>query len=361
MSGQKDRYALMAADDALTDLDRSTILRCIDVVAQRAEQLKGKGLSSWTFFFGVTNMLLVTWCFGVYPQHFWIVYVVETLTLFPVRFKHMSEARPTQVLYWLDFCWVANILCNIGLIFFLVDKYFEVGVLEALWSGEMRKHLFCIFFSAATGPLLLAVGALGNALVFHDADQTVLVFIHLGPSLLMFTMRWHPELLITTWPDVFHLDYFDEIRPFVDIYAWGVAIYFVWSALYTSWIICCGLRLPDKGYDTVFHATMRDQGTSNPVVHILGWSAEEVKTRVASNDFTPGSVLLYMAFHAIACCLGMLFSVGCFVSIYFHGSLCVLMALTAIYKGSARYSYYMTENYTNMLRKEFSNALKETP
>eukprot|EP00931_Biecheleriopsis_adriatica_P046074 TRINITY_DN26439_c0_g1_i2.p1 TRINITY_DN26439_c0_g1~~TRINITY_DN26439_c0_g1_i2.p1 ORF type:complete len:326 (-),score=63.89 TRINITY_DN26439_c0_g1_i2:123-1100(-) len=325
MSGQKDRYALMAADDALTDLDRSTILRCIDVVAQRAEQLKGKGLSSWTFFFGVTNMLLVTWCFGVYPQHFWIVYVVETLTLFPIRFKHMSEARPTQVLYWLDFCWVANILCNIGLIFFLVDKYFEVGVLEALGSGEMRKHLFCIFFSAATGPLLLAVGALGNALVFHDAD------------------------------------YFDEIRPFVDIYAWGVAIYFVWSALYTSWIICCGLRLPDKGYDTVFHATMRDQGTSNPVVHILGWSAEEVKTRVASNDFTPGSVLLYMAFHAMACCLGMLFSVGCFVSIYFHGSLCVLMALTAIYKGSARYSYYMTENYTNMLRKEFSNALKETP
>jgi len=364
MTGSEQKYDELAPKDdphdALSDLDRATILRCIDVVAKRSEELKHKGVNSWSFFFGVTNLLLVTWCIGVFPEHFWLVYVLETLILFPIRYKHMVEKRPLpDVLSWLDFCWIANIICNIVLIIYLIDDNVAgTGVLMMLDPTEVRKTLFCAFFGVACGPLLCAVGALGNALVFHDADNTVSVFIHLGPSLLMYTLRWQTKEVLDAWPGLFNLTYLDSVDPFRDVYCMAVAGYFVWWVPFTVWMLCCGLGMPAKGYDTVFHSLMRG---SNPVSAVLGWSKEEAKKRAASNDFTTGSVLVYMLFHALAVCLAMLLSMVCYTNRYCHGGLCIAMALAAIYKGAARYSFYITDQYTSMLRKEFGAVLQESP
>lgn len=356
MSGAKSGHELVTAQrDDLSDLDPATILRCIDAVGARAEQLKHKGLSSKSFFFGVTNLLIVTWFFGVYPQHFWIVYVLETLILFPIRWKHMASARPlSEVLYWLDFCWIANFTCNLFLVFYLIDDYFDLGWLSTMSTDYVREKLFCAFFAVGNGPLLMAVGALGNALIFHDPNNTVSVFIHLCPSLLTFTMRWQSELIREAWPGVFKLDYFDSVDPVLDLYVWGVASYVIWFVMYCLWLFTCGWSKPGKGYDTIFHFQMR---SSNPVSKLLGWTEAEVKRRALNNDFTVCSGVLYMCFHALAVCLAMLVAVLCWVSRYVHGGLCILFGLTAIYRGSARYSFYMTDSYTSLLRKEFGPSL----
>merc|ERR1711971_374640 len=108
--------------------------------------------------------------------------------------------------------------------------------------------------------------------------------------------------------------------------------------------------------DTIFHSLMRG---SNPVTRILGWSDEETKRRVKDNDFTIGSLFVYMALHACSVGASALVAVACWQRWYIHGSLCALMALSSIYRGSARYSYYMLQNYTTVLRKEFVDVLEE--
>ena len=124
-------YAPVAAPPspkAKAELDHATIMRCLEVIEGRADQLKEKGLSSSSFFFGVTNVLLVTYCFGTLPQHFWIIYILETLILFPIRWRHMAAAQPlSEVYYWLDFCWIANFICNFALVVYTFDAYFNVG------------------------------------------------------------------------------------------------------------------------------------------------------------------------------------------------------------------------------------------
>jgi len=202
---------------------------------------------------------------------------------------------------------------------------------------------------------LCAVAALRNSLVFHDVDNTVSVFIHLYPSLLMFTLRWHADKVLSAWPGLFRLDYYDSIEPWSDIYLKSVVAYFIWCVPFTLWMVTCGLRMPSKGFDTVFHALMRG---SNPVAVILGWSKEEQDRRAKSNDFTVSSVLIYMLIHAVAVCASMLVSIACWMSMYIHGFACLAMALVVIYNGSSRYSYYVIDNYVAIMRKEFSGILE---
>ncbi|CAJ1397455.1 unnamed protein product [Effrenium voratum] len=346
----------LIADEEST-LDPPTILRCIEVIDQRAEGLKAKGMSSASFFFGVTNVLIVTWCFGVMPQHFWIVYIFETLILFPIRWKNAAAAKPlSEVLYWLDFCWFCNFSMNIVLIIYVIDAYFNfpcMSFLMALDAIHVRKFLFCMFFGIQ-GPLLGAVGALGNALVFHDANNTVSVFIHLCPSLLAYTLRWHREEVLAAWPGLFELDYFKEVSPWVDVYRNAAIAYVIWWVLYSVWLQF-SMDMPSKGYDTVFHLMMRGP---NPVGPLLSWSPEESSQRAARNDFTRGSAVLYMVFHSMAVLPAILLSVLCWLSQAFHAFFCLAMTLAAIYKGSKRYAYFILESYLGEMRREFAAFVK---
>jgi len=341
-------------------LDHATILRCIGVLEKRAVGLKERGMSSWSFFFGVLNLLLVTWCFGVVPQHFWLLYVFETLVLFPLRWRHMISARPlSEAFYWLDFCWIWNFLCNIFLGIYALHAYISLpssgaGVMAAVDKQRVREVLFCTFFGIATGPLSCAVGALGNALVFHDSDNTVSVFIHLGPTLLAYTLRWNSQAVLEAWPALFDLSYFSEVRPWRDVYLNAAAAYLLWWLLYLLWLLTCGLRLPSRGYDTVFHSIMRG---GSPIPSILGWSKEDLAGRVARNDFTAGSAAVYMLFHAAAVLAAVLLSVCCWLSQHFHGLCCLGMALAAIYRGSQRYAYYVLDVHLREVRREFGSIL----
>lgn len=341
-------------------MDPATILRCIGVLKARSRRHKDKGLNKMTFFFGVTNVLIVTWCLGAVPEDFWVVYIVETVILFWLRWKHMIHAEPCEVYYWLDFCWVANMLASIALIAYLVDAYFNspaLNFLMVLNASDVRETLFCMFWGIATGPLLCAVGALGNALVFHDVDNTVGVFIHLTPSLLAYTLRWHREAVLEAWPGMFHLNYLDRIRPWHDIYVKAALVYFLWSLLYTFWMVLHGMRLPHKGYDTIFHCTMRSS-PGNPVEKILGWSKEESARRGARHEYTTKSLLVYMLLHSLAVYSAIIVSILCFYSRAFHMVMNLAMALAAIYRGSARYSHYILNICLNDLQTLFEIDLK---
>merc|ERR1711874_950621 len=125
------------------------------------------------------------------PQHFWIVYLAEIMILFPVRWQHQVHATPKQHFYWLDFCWIANFSSILALATLVVNGYFYE---DTLVSEHARKLYFSAAWGIGCGPLLWAVGLLNNALVFHDADNTASVLIHLFPSLVLFCLLWKRDL-----------------------------------------------------------------------------------------------------------------------------------------------------------------------
>jgi len=72
-----------------------------------------------------------------------------------------------------DFCYFANLL-----------------VLLFLHVFPHSRALFLVAFSFSLGPLAWAIPTWRNSLVFHSLDKMTSIFIHLGPNILFYTMRW---------------------------------------------------------------------------------------------------------------------------------------------------------------------------
>ncbi|CAE8613742.1 unnamed protein product [Polarella glacialis] len=315
----------------ITEEERAIVNKCIDVVERRAKSLEERGLTKWNFMFGVANSLGVAWSFGAIPEHFWIIYLLEIFILFPVRWQHQIAAKPLKEnLYWLDFCWMANF----SAVLLMCVLTFDHGL-----NDDVRKWFFSAAWGLSNGPLLLATGCLGNALVFHDFDNTASVIIHLFPSLVMFVMGWHYGRVQAAWPSLFKVgDYFSLIDPWRDIYCNAATVYSVWLLLYTGWMTACGLTAPKTGYDTVFHMVMRGGGG-------------KIVAKI-DNNFTVTYVLAYMLLHAVSVYVAILVSLLCYVNQYFHGCLCGAMAFMTIYNAASRYTFYMVSSYGQALRKE---------
>lgn len=66
----------------------------------------------------------------------------------------------------------------------------RAGVAVALCSVSFFKSVYML----ATGPLAWAIPVWRNSLVFHDIDKITSIFIHAFPGMLVFCMRWYPNM-----------------------------------------------------------------------------------------------------------------------------------------------------------------------
>lgn len=325
-----------------TNHERQLVNKCIDAIERKSQTLHNRGLTKENFVLGVSNTLLVAWSFGAIPQHFWIIYLLEVCFLFPLRWVRMTRAEPKQHLYWLDFCWVSNMGAVFILLFLVIHH--DVNI-------ETRKRLFSLSWGLGNGPLLLATGLLGNALVFHDVDTTASVLIHLFPSLVLFVLSWEHDKVHEAWPDIFKVNYINDLRPWEDIYVNAAAGYMGWWVMYTLWLLTCGMNAPASGYDTIFHSMMR--GSGGPVIgRLRGRPKEAQEEMTAKNEFLRTDALLYMVIHAISVLIGILASLVCFIHKWIHVGLVAAMTFMTIYNAASRYTYLMLQSYSQEVRKE---------
>lgn len=329
---------------SMTQVERDTMNTCLEEVEREAKSKKEKGLSTMNFFLGVSNCFFVTYCFGAIPESFWLVYVFEIMVLFPLRFRNQARARPLkQNYYWADFCWVANFSGLAFLVWIFLDKCGIVPMID--W---VRMAIFAACWGVGAGVLLLAAAFLGNALIFHDADNVASVLIHLFPSLVLYTLRWDNERVHSAWPE-FHLDYL----PFItakEIFGWSMAFYGAWFVLYTIWLTCFGMNLPKRGYDTIFHCNMRGAMGKVIFAKFKGLGREAHKIAAASNEFSRVDALIYMLAHAICSSLAFLTSILCFKWNVWHAGMNIATTAIVIYNGAERYNYYVTHLYTKKLQ-----------
>mmetsp|Transcript_49711 Transcript_49711/g.116082 ORF Transcript_49711/g.116082 Transcript_49711/m.116082 type:complete len:366 (+) Transcript_49711:79-1176(+) len=338
---------LLTEDEATTNLEIKDmreielVRRCLSVIEERAKKFESQGMTKGNFVFGVANSFFVVWAFGALPGYFWIVYLVEVFLLLPLRWLKMIAARPREHLYWLDFCWMANFGGVIVLLALLTTDV----------SAATQKWCFCVAWGLGNGPLLGAAALLGNALLFHDFDNTSSVLIHLFPALVMFEMGWNREIVHANFPEIFKYEFFPEIDMWGDIYCKSAFVYGVWWVLYTTWLLTLGCHCPRWGYDTIFHFSMRGI-SGRAVAKMLRTDKKVLDTYIKTDEYPRSFMITYMCVHAALVLCALPASLLCFASHYIHVGLCAFAVLLSIYNGSSRYTYYMVHSYSADLRRE---------
>lgn len=354
----------------------TAVRKVLAEVEKQAERRIKSGFGEVNFTLGVLNCIAIVYVFAAFPQHFWILYIVEGFILTAMKLSLLIRNKPlNQALYYLDFCWIMNFLGIIGLIVLFAGKNSV--------SSIYRKHLFLAAYGISCGPLLGSTIVLNFvALIFHDVTSMTSVFIHVYPTLLLYVLRWRSDSVMEAWPDTFELDY--EViffpggkskTPFLEtVFGNTILLYLAWSVVYTVWQLLIGLDLPrtprhkrssngdsaPAEYDTVFHSTMR-QGLAIRMGKMF-WnrSVEESKRQAKNSDFETKDFLVYMFFHLLASLAAILvLAYPCSLSPYVHGSFHILLAITVTWRGAKRYTYYSTAMYSNLIRKQFLNSSEE--
>lgn len=356
------------------EAETRTVQLTLAEVERVANKRIAEGFNEANFTCGVLNLIVVVYVFGVYPEHFWLIYLSEGILLISAKFYSFVKAKPlNNALYFLDFCWVMNVIGVVCLLIFCIDG--AVGRPLPEW---FHRHLFAAALGVACGPLLGACLVLPFVcLLFHDVGTMADLFIHIFPPFLMYTLRWSADAIRASWPSVFYLNYMEDVHFFRVGGGWPLALgtvggntmvlYLAWFLCYGLWMLLFGMNLPRNDregivpkYDTVFHSLMRS-GLC-PLIGTKLWGRPQATSekQVKTNHFEVRDLAVYMAAHLLVVSAGV-FILGylCFINQTLHGLFLILITLISTHKGSRRYTYYVTIMYGKMLRQRFSDVLEE--
>jgi len=342
----------------------------IDAIAQRKVN---EGMNKRNFSLGVLDTIGLTYLYGHYPQHFWLVFMLQSAVMIPLKFRMMWKAKPlNQALYYLDFCWMMNFLGVIFLFLLVMLSYFpSIDV-----NGAARKAVFSALVGVGAGGITGANIVLDFiALVFHDINSMTGVFIHVMPAIVLYTFLWHGDDIAEAWPDVFDLSYIGSLTYFEggwngSVFGCSVILYLTWWTFYVSFMLLIGLDLPKKKtidgvtqseprWDTVFHSTMRGGACVALGRTFRGRSREESLRQMEENSFDLTDFGIYMGMHAVGAVMATaLIGYGCFTNQIFHRLTIVLVVVLGVVRGAKRYTYYATMMYSRALQKEFESVLK---
>lgn len=176
---------------AIQQAEAKTVRKVLDRIDQVAIKRANEGFSKRNFTIGVLNCFFIAFVFGAFPQHFWLVFLVELSILLPIRVSYSCKQKPlNEVLYYLDYCWVMNFIGVFWLFALLVDRATD----WTLVNDEFRFNVLMTFCGVACGPLLGATILLPFiSVVFHDVSLMTGTFIHIIPPLIMYTFMWHSQ------------------------------------------------------------------------------------------------------------------------------------------------------------------------
>jgi Protein of unknown function (DUF2838) len=357
------------------------VLQDIDLLAKKRIQ---EGMSEVNFTVGVLNAFFVCYVFGRFPEHFWLLYAVETIILIPTKFYYMVKAKPlNEALYYLDLCFFLNFVGMLALTTFAVLRLLDISAAPTF----VRKQVYLTFMAAACGPLLGASFLLPFvSFLFHDVRTMTGLFIHILPPMVAFTFLWHGDQVREAWPMLFQLNYLDDVHFFPEsgpyfipgvgglgtVAGNGIAVYVAWFIPYVTWMVTIGLDLPRttrraKGkdgqsllprYDTVFHSTVR--GGLCMTFGKLFWNRpkETSVKQMETNDYELRDFVVYMLIHAtLAIASIYVLAYACYANKHVHMSLLVALIVICVHRGSKRYTYYSTTMYGRLVRQRFENQM----
>mmetsp|Transcript_25942 Transcript_25942/g.38852 ORF Transcript_25942/g.38852 Transcript_25942/m.38852 type:complete len:462 (+) Transcript_25942:1665-3050(+) len=356
------------------DLSPKTVRVVLKNLEQEAEKRVKDGFNRWNFTFGVANTHLIVYMWAVYPEHFWILYIIEGAFFLSFRFYKLWNKRPlNQALHYLDFCWVTSIACYI----FLSIVLFVGGPGNELFSPTFRRQFLELTFGVACGPLLGTLLVTPLSLVFHSNETMASVFLHFFPAMQLYILRWNSSVMREVWP-VFWYENFDFLNFWPreglpgSVLGNSLIYYFCWAVPYMIFQLVIGLDLPrthrkmktkegipkQPFYDTVYHFNMRE-GQCVWMGEVLWKRPKEESLRmVETNEFELRDFFAYMTLHFISVVASVvLLAWFCSLSKYSHAAWIYAIFGLVILRGANRYVYYSTQMYTSIVRRQFVSLL----
>lgn len=328
----------MSEAETLQQFGADKLSKGIRAIEARAAKFKEKGMTQANFAIGVANILFLAWCFGALQGYLWIIYVVEVCAMLPFRWQAFAAAKPSEVFYLTEFCWVANVALGCGFVIFATQHT----------SQEAQKMFFAAAWGVSTGPLLGATVLLENSMIFHDFALACSALIHVMPSMVMFEMRWGCQAVQASWPQLQTCEAFQAICWYDVLLAtalsWGT-----WAVFFVIWLLIWGLKLPEQGYDTMFHSSMRISG-GVIAAKATGHSQEELETQREKDEYPRSYVLVHMFVHSLLNTAASLLALICSTCCQVHGLICLGILLFIINNGAKRYTYFLMGSYRDALK-----------
>ncbi|CAE7465782.1 GPC1 [Symbiodinium sp. CCMP2456] len=328
----------MSGEETLQQFGADKLSKGIRAIEARAAKFKEKGMTQANFAIGVANILFLAWCFGALRGYLWMIYVAEVCAMLPFRWQSFAAAKPSEVFYLTEFCWVANVALGCG---FVLLATFEPSL-------EAQSWFFAAAWGVSTGPLLGATVLLENSMIFHDFALACSALIHVMPCMVMFEMRWGCPAVQAAWPQLQVCEAFQAIAWYdmllATAFSWGT-----WAVLFMIWLLIWGLELPKQGYDTMFHASMRISG-GVLAAKATGHSQEELETQREKDDYPRSYVLVHMFVHSLLNTAAALLALICSTCCQVHGLICLGILVFIINNGAKRYTYFLMGSYKDSLK-----------
>jgi hypothetical protein len=243
--------------DSIEKLVRQRVATVSKEIKERSERLSVEmqkpkffeASSKTAFVVGV--MLTVTTALIVGRSAQWLPnwYLLWAIILLSSRFFMYHKLK--EHYFMIDFCYFSNFL----LLFYL-------------FLYPTSPHLFILNMANCNGPLLWAIIAWKNALVFHDMDKITSVFIHAFPVIVTYVIRWFPEMhdfAICTNPSC-QVSFFDVILP-------HVSFYILWQLSYYVKTEVIDREYMEKRQEIVTsfrYLTKDEKSTAFKIVNVLG-------------------------------------------------------------------------------------------
>lgn len=293
------------------------------------------------FTMSVLFVILSEYIFVRYPEHVWLLYSCAWVPMALFRIKVYRAKGWGYFLY--DFCYIFSASLFVNLVFFPTN------------SRWLRAN-----FILATGPIAMSIIAWRNQMVFHSVDKMISLFVHLFPSLVMFSLRWHPQS-VAIFGSASPLCDINGARPFCTPDAHGFAslgiisglarptlIYALWQALQiikTEFIDAAYLRAHPEVYTSI-RWIAKDQRNGMNIATLNCMRA----TRFMSRDekHSPDSLKSKLAmwfFQAVFYFVNSGFAYIAFHSFYFNVVYLVFIIAMSIWNGASYYVNVFTVRY----------------
>ncbi|CEG64847.1 hypothetical protein RMATCC62417_01755 [Rhizopus microsporus] len=220
-----------------------------------------------SFVVGVGNSCVAPALAIRYPNSIPIYYSVQLVILLILRYVIYRSRRWHYFIF--DMCYFVNVMTMLF-----------------LWLKPDSSLLLIATFTMTNGPVAWAIITWRNSLVFHSLDKVTSVFIHIFPPLVMYCLRWMPELvkdvycdnqsIVTLYRDTKY-PAFKQV-PSISLQQaviYSTAAYAIWQSLYYLFIMVrrrdkveSGLRL--TSYSWLLNDTHGKKGFIQTTAFLFG-------------------------------------------------------------------------------------------
>ena len=94
---------------------------------------------------------------------------------------------------------------------FALAIFFFAEIIGINITNETRETLFKASVGMSAVLLAANIALPFVAMVFHDVNTMTGLFIHFMSPLVMYTIHWHSDEIVSAWPNVFDFSYMDSI------------------------------------------------------------------------------------------------------------------------------------------------------